>query len=651
MTKKEYGNESIRSLTDRQAVRMRVSTYAGGSDKEGAFTTVREVVSNSIDEFKASHGNNIKVEFFKDNSVKVSDCGRGCPVDWNEGEQKYNYELIFLSLNAGGKYSQDSYEYSLGLNGIGTALSILSSEFAEVEVVRDGYQYNLSFEKGEFVGELRKVKTSSKETGTSIHWKPDLDVFTEIDFPREWFVDYLEQQAIVNKGLHISFVEEDMEQQDFFYENGIVDYVKAYNQGKEITEVVYLETETTGKDREDKPAYKSKYQIAFSFNNNHTLMESYHNSSFLKHGGSPHDAIKSAFVSAIDKQLKAKSLYTKTEKKISFEDVRDSMVIVTNTYSTETSYQNQTKFAITNKFIKDFMTEYLKEQLEIYFIENSKEAELILKSVLVNKRSREKSEETRLNIKKKLSGTVNNLTSPMDGFINCKSKDNSKTEFYVVEGKSALGSTKQGRDEQIQAIYALRGKTLNCLKADYDRIFKNDVIVDLIRVLGCGIEVNSKHAKDLHTFDLEKLRWSKVIIATDADVDGFHIRTLILTMIKRLMPTLIDKGLVFIAESPLYEISQNDVSQFAYSDKEKDDIVSKLKGSYLVQRSKGLGENTAEMMWDTTMNPETRKLIQITPSGVDETLEYFEMFLGDNLEGRKEYIEENLHKYLNDPLD
>lgn len=648
---KQYGNESIRSLSDREAVRMRVSTYAGGSDKEGAFTTVREVFSNSVDEFKSGHGNDIKVEYLDDGSIRISDNGRGCPVDWNEREQKYNYELIFLSLNAGGKYSQDSYEYSLGLNGIGTALSILSSEFAQVEVVRDGCLYGLTFEKGEMVGEMNKGDAGSENTGTSIQWKPDLDVFTEIDFPIEWFTEYLDQQAIVNKGLRVIFIDPKGNETVFLYDNGITDYVGRYNEGSNITEVVYLETETKGRDREDRPEYKSKYQVAFCFNNQKTLMESYHNSSFLKHGGSPHDAIKSAFVSIVDKHLKQNGMYTKNEKKIAFDDIRDSLVIVTNTYSTETSYQNQTKFAITNKFIKEFLTDYLKQQLEIYFIENSFEAKKALNAILINKRSREKAEATRLDVRKKLSGTVNNLTANIDGFVNCKLSDRSKTELYLVEGKSALGSTQQGRDKDIQAIYALRGKILNCLKADYEKIFKNEIIVDLLRILGCGIEVKSKHAKDMNTFNIDDLKWSKIIITTDADVDGFHIRTLLLTLIYRLMPTLIEEGYVYIAESPLYEIRKKGVSVFAYSDAEKDAIVVEMTGKFSIQRSKGLGENTAQMMWDTTMNPETRKLIQVMPEDAKETLEIFELFLGDDLAGRKQYIENNLHLYTDEVLN
>ncbi|MGG3989798.1 toprim domain-containing protein [Bacillus smithii] len=648
-----YGNDSIRSLTDRESVRMRVAVYAGSSDKEGAFTTVREIVGNSIDEFKAGYGNEIIVEYLKDGSIQVTDYGRGCPVDWNEAEGKYNYELIFLQLNAGGKYSNDNYTFSIGLNGQGASLSILSSKIAFIEVKRDGYKYNLEFEKGELIGELNKEKINGDyQTGTKIRWLPDTDVFLSVDFPIDWFTDYLHKQAIVNKGLKIKFIDHFHDKTyEYYYENGIIDYIQNLNNQKNFTDIVYLETEAIGRDREDKNDYRSKYEIAFCFNNEVNLLESYHNSSFLKHGGSPHEAIKAAFVYAIDKLIKQNNGYNKNEKKITFDDIRDSLIIVSNTYSTETSYQNQTKFAITNKFIQEFMREYLKEQLEIYFIENPIDAEKIMNQVLINKRSREKAEKTRLDIKKKLQGHVNNITNRIEGFINCRSKDNTKTELYLVEGKSALGSTKQGRDAEFQAIYALRGKILNCLKADYDKIFKNDIIVDLIKILGCGVEVKSKYNKNLNTFDLNNLRWSKIIITTDQDVDGWHIRTLLLTLIYRLIPTLIEKEKVFIAESPLYEIVHNDISYFAYSDNEKDQILSKLGNNVIIQRSKGLGENTAEMMWETTMNPKTRKLIKVTKDDVIKTQTYFDMFLGDDLQSRKEYIENNLYKYIEKGLE
>lgn len=648
---REYGNDSIRSLSDKEAVRMRVSTYAGGSDKQGAFTTVREVISNSIDEFKSGHGDTIKVEYLKDGSIRVTDKGRGIPVDWNENEQKYNYELIFMTLNSGGKFEQSNYTWQLGLNGIGNTLVAMSAEYANIEITRDGYKYTLKFEKGDLVGELTKEKLHGEyETGSVIHWLPDLDVFTERDFPDDWFHNYIDQQAIVNKGLCIEFINQNNDVTTYSYENGIVDYIEKVNKKKNITSVIYAETEATGRDREDRPDYNSRYELAFCFNNEINLLESYHNSSYLKNGGSPHNAIKNSFAYAIDKLIKSKNEYKKGEKKISFDDIKDSLVIVSNTYSSETSYENQTKFAITNKFIQDYMTQYLKEQLEIYFIENPMEADKIVQQVLINKRSRESAEKTRLNIKNKLQGKVS-FTDKVEGFINCSSKDVTKTECYLAEGRSALGSLKQGRNSEYQAVYALRGKILNCLKADYSKIFKNEIITDLIKILGCGVEVKTKHNKDLSTFDLDGLKWSKIIISCDADQDGNHIATLLLTMFYKLTPTLIKEGKIYIAESPLFEILHKDKSYFAYTDKEKDEIVSNLGGKVVVQRSKGLGENTPEMMWETTMNPETRKLIQVTEEDMNKMEEWFDLLLGDNLIGRKDYIESNLSKYVEEVLD
>jgi len=573
---------------------------------------------------------------------------------------EYAYNKVFNTLWAGGKYKNNDedggdYEYSLGTNGVGATGTNYTSDFFEAFSYKSDKVYFVRYEKGVEKTFSDTASSKGEKIGTEISWRPSADVFRgkgEID--DEFIVDTLKDQSIVNGGLKFTFINEKTdEEQEFYYENGVSDYIKSLsNEENVLTDVTSFSTEQKGKDNESDKDYRIKANIYFSFNRETSFNRYYHNSSWLENGGTPEDFVKNSFTFVVDKFLKDKDMYKKNEKKITFEDVADSLIIVTSTYSTISLFTDQTKKKIGSDFMRKSITEWLREQLVVYFIENPKEADVILKQVLVNKRSRERAEKTRLDVKKKLSGTVNNITARVDGFVNCKSKDKSKTELFFVEGKSALGSTQQGRDAQFQAIYALRGKILNCLKADYDKIFKNEIIVDLIKILGCGVEVKSKN-KDLNTFNIDNLRWSKIIITTDADVDGFHIRTLILTMIYRLMPTLIEEGYVYIAESPLYEITDNkDNSHFAYSDSEKDKIVAKL-GNKLqnIQRSKGLGENTAEMMWETTMNPESRKLIQVMPEDAKKTLESFDLFLGDNLEGRKEFIEENLHKYIDEALD
>lgn len=652
MKKKEYGNESISSLKGADRVRLRPGVIFGSDGIEGCEHSFFEILSNSIDEAREGYGTEIEITRFMDKSIEVKDHGRGIPMDYNEKEQRYNWELVFCELYAGGKYSNNSgenYEYSLGLNGLGTCATQYSSSFMEATVVRDGKKYVMNFEKGSPKGELQTEPTRSKQTGTTIRWRPDMEVFTDINIPLEYYQDVLKKQAVVNAGLKFILYNqtaEGWEMFEFLYENGITDYVREISDSKEFTSIRYFEAERKGKDREDKPEYKVKMQVSFCFNNEINLLEYYHNSSFLEHGGSPDKAVKNAFVYGIDQYLKNNGKYNKNESKISFADVADSLILVTNSFSTATSYENQTKKAITNKFIQEAMTEVLRQQLEIYFIENKQEAEKIAEQVLINKRSRESAEKARINVKKKLSGNTD-MTNRINKFVDCRTKDVSRREIYIVEGDSALGSCKTGRDSEFQAIIPVRGKILNCLKADFDKIFKNDIIVDLIRVLGCGIEVKHKNSKDLNTFDLDNLRWSKVIICTDADVDGFQIRTLILTMVYVLMPTLIEAGKMFIAESPLFEINCGKETLFAYNEKEKQEIIEKLGDKkYSIQRSKGLGENEPEMMWQTTMNPETRRLIQVKAEDAQETYRMFDMLLGDNLQARKDFIAQYGHLYL-----
>ncbi|HZK70378.1 MAG TPA: toprim domain-containing protein [Clostridia bacterium] len=647
--KKKYDNESITSLKGADRVRLRPGVIFGSDGLDGCCHSMFEILSNSIDEAREGHGNVIEVTRFKDHSIMVKDYGRGIPVDFNQKEDKYNWELVYCELYAGGKYQNNSgenYEFSLGLNGLGACATQYSSEVFDVTVYRDGFKYQLHFEKGNNIDGLKKQKAKYASTGTIQKWKPDIDVFTDIYIPLEYFQDILKKQAVVNAGIKFElFDEESGEQFEYCYQNGIVDYIKEINGDSSSTEIQYYEGSDRGKDRDDRPEYKLKYQIAFCFNNNINKIEYYHNSSYLEHGGSPDRATKNAFVFELDKLIRTLGKYTKDESKITFSDIEDSLILVLNSFSTHTSYENQTKKSISNKFIQESTTGFLKHQLEVYFIENRFESEKIANQILINRRSRESAEKARLTIKKKLSGNID-ISNRVKKFVDCRTKDLAMREIYIVEGDSALGACKMGRDSNFQAIMPVRGKILNCLKSNYDKIFKNDIITDLIKVLGCGVEVKTKHNKDLNSFNLEGLRWNKIIICTDADVDGFQIRTLILTMIYRLMPTLLDEEKVYIAESPLFEINAGNNTYFAFTEKEKVEILSKIKGKYTIQRSKGLGENEPEMMWQTTMNPETRRLVKVMPDEVEKTATMFETLLGDNLQGRKDFIAANGHLYL-----
>ena len=650
--KQNYGNESIAMLKGADRVRKRPAVIFGSDDLVGCEHAVFEIMSNAIDEAREGYGDLIIVTRYADRSIEVEDFGRGCPVDWNEKEQRYNWELVFCEMYAGGKYNNNTgtnYEYSLGLNGLGSCATQYASEYFDARIYRDGFKYTLHFERGEIVGKMKKEPADRKKTGSLFRWKPDLEVFTDINIPVEYYLDIMKRQAVVNAGITFRFrnqVGSKFETTEFRYEHGILDYVNELTEGDALTMPQYWETERVGRDRPDKPEYKVKITAALCFSRNLSRLEYYHNSSWLEHGGAPDKAARNGFVYAIDAYIKQAGKYTKNESKITFQDVADCLVLVTNCFSTQTSYENQTKKSINNKFIQEAMTEFFRSRLQIYFIENKQEADRIADQVLVNKRSRETAERARTTIKKKLSGSLD-ISNRVQKFVDCRSRDAEKRELYIVEGDSAMGSVKLSRDAEFQGIMPVRGKILNCLKADYNRIFKSEIITDLLRVMGCGVEVRDKHVKDLAAFDLASLRWNKIIICTDADYDGFQIRTLVLTMLYRLVPTLIREGFVYIAETPLFEINAKGKTWFAYNEAEKASILSGLDGQKCtVSRSKGLGENDPEMMWLTTMNPATRRLIKVMPEDAEKTAYYFDLLLGDNLSGRKDYIAENGSQYL-----
>lgn len=655
----QYDNQSIKALKGADRVRKRPAVIFGSDGLEGCEHSFFEILSNAVDEAREGHGSRIITTVYRDRSLSVEDFGRGVPLGWNETEGRWNWDLIYCELYAGGKYDNNSeasaYEYSLGLNGLGACATQYSSEYMEVHSYDGTTERTIRFRKGEVDGKLEERPLSRKEagrTGTVVHWKPDLEVFTDVSIPVAFFEDLLRRQSVVNAG--ITFIlraeQEDgsFSENTYCYANGITDYLSELVGENSLTLPVAWHMEAKGRDREDKPEYKLKADIAFCFSNTVSLLEYYHNSSFLEHGGSPDKAVRLAFLYAIDKHLKTNNLYSKNESKITFNDIADCLALVINSFSTMTSYENQTKKAINNPFICDALNAFLRKQLEIYFIENPKDAEQIAKQVLVNKRSRESAEKARGDFKKKLAGAID-VSNRVEKFVNCRSKDPTRAELYIVEGDSALTSCKLGRDAEFQAIIPVRGKTLNCLKCDYARIFKSDIIVDLLRVIGCGVEVKGKAKSDINAFDLSSLRWSKIIICTDADEDGFQIRTLLLTLFYRLLPTLLAEHRVFIAESPLFEITTKDQTLFAYDEFEKAEILKKLGNrKYTLQRSKGLGENEPGMMWQTTMNPETRRLISVSPADAAMTDRMFDTLLGDNLPARKQFITEHGSEYMKD---
>ena len=656
-----YGNESIQMLKGADRVRLRPAVIFGSDNLEGCIHSFFEILSNSIDEAREGYGSQIFITRFADGTIEVEDYGRGIPLDYNTKEQRFNWELVYCELYAGGKYNNNTsgdYEFSLGLNGLGACATQYASEFFDVTVFRDKTKYSMSFKKGNPVTELQTEPYRFKRTGTIQRWRPDSEVFTETIIPLDTFKEIIKRQSVINSG--IEFILKDAESGEEFhysYPEGIKGYVDELSDMRGLTDSFFFSGEGKGRDKADRDEYKVKAEVSFCFNNNINELEYFHNSSFLEHGGSPDKAVRSAFVSEVDRQIKLRDKYKANESKIIFQDIADSLILVTNTFSTQTSYENQTKKAINNKFIQDFMTQLIKDNLEIWFTENKDSGDKVVDQILVNKRSRENAEKTRVNIKKKLMGSLD-INNRIKKFVDCRSRDVGKRELYIVEGDSALGSVKLGRDAEFQAVMPVRGKILNCLKADYATIFKSDIITDHLKVLGCGVEISNKHNKDLSAFNIENLRWNKIIICTDADVDGFQIRTLILAMLYRLTPTLIDKGYVYIAESPLFEITYRakgknaeEKTYFAFNEKEKTEILSKVDPKLCtIQRSKGLGENEPEMMWQTTMNPKSRRLIKVCSEDAQKMSEVFDLLLGDNLAGRKLHIEQDGHLYL-DMLD
>ena len=487
-TTADYGNDSIRQLKDEERVRLRPAVIFGSDGLDGCAHAAFEILSNSVDEARQGYGSLITLTAFADGSIQVEDHGRGCPLDWNPTEKRFNWELVFCELYAGGKYNNNQggdYDFSLGTNGLGSCATQYASEYMDVTVWRDGNKYSLHFKKGKVVGAKKKAlevePSSEKRTGTTIKWRPDLEVFTSIDIPAEWYRETMRRQAVVNANVTFRLRLEGPEgftEEDFCYPKGIEDYVLEKVGSEYLTEPFFIQADRRGRDREDLPDYNVKITACLCFSRTFQMQEYYHNSSWLENGGSPEKAARSALTSALDAYIKSQDKYTKNESAIKWQDVQDCLVLVTNCFSTQTSYENQTKKSINNRFIQEAMTEFFRSRLQVYFLENKQEADRIAEQVLINKRSRETAERARITVKKKLSGNLD-IANRVQKFVDCRSRDASRRELYIVEGDSAMGSVKLSRDAEFQGIMPIRGKILNCLKADYARIFKSEIITDL----------------------------------------------------------------------------------------------------------------------------------------------------------------------------
>lgn len=645
-----YGNNSIRSWSDLQAIRNRPANTLGSDDITGAKHVLLELTGNSLDEAKGGFGDTVVITKYKDLSLSVEDKGRGVPMQFNDVENEWNYYLVFGRLHSGGKYEKedgDAYADAVGLSGLGAAAAQLSSEYFYVRSRRDGYCYEIETKDGEFVNELKETKEDYDSTGTFIKWRSSLDVFTDIDIPIEDIKEYAEEQSIVNKGIKMIVVDEaNNEVFEYFYENGIIEYMNNYVEKDAFTDIQYWESKARGKDHENRKEYSSKYQIAFCFSNQKPMLKAYHNSSYLKHGGVTHDAVKTAFTYTIDKLIKTQGKYNKNEKKITFADIEDSIAVIVNTYSTHTSYENQTKFAINNKFIKEYLTEFLKDKLEVYFIENPIEADKVVNQVLVNSRARQKAEKTRTTAIKQLSQEVKDSRSRPEKFLPCRSKNKDEVELILIEGDSAMNSVKNSRNSKIQCVYPLKGKSLNVLKANLDKIIKNNEIIDVFQILNCGMEYNGKAIKGIKKFNIDDLKVNKIIVFSDEDEDGMHIRSLLIAIFYILAPKIIENGHLHVLESPLYKIENKNNLHLVYSEKEKNELVKTLSGKTNVQRFKGLGGLNASMLSKTAMHPENRRLTQITMDDAKRAKEVIEMFMDEDVEDRKAFIQEHGDKYF-----
>ena len=622
-----YEAEQIQVLEGLEAVRKRPGMYIGSTGSRGLHHLVWEVVDNSIDEALVGACKNIKVTIHPDNSISNEDDGRGFPVGMHPKLNKPAVEVALTVLHAGSKFGGGGYKVSGGLHGVGVSVVNALSEWLEVEVKRDGKIYHQRYERGFPVTELKVINTT-KSTGTRVSFKPDTEVFDELEYCFDILEDKLRELAFLNKGIKISLKDErDGTEKTFQYEGGIISFVKHLNKNREVLhkEPIYFEAKKDDVDVEIALQYNDGYaESIFSFANNINTLE----------GGSHMSGFKNAVTKVINDYARKYKFLKENDANLIGEDVREGMSCVISIKLTDPQFEGQTKTKLGNPEVRGIVDSIVVENFEAFLEENPSNAKIIVEKALTAARAREAAKKARELTRRK--NVLESTTLP-GKLADCSERDPSLCEIYIVEGDSAGGSAKQGRDRRYQAILPLRGKILNVEKARLDRILNSEMIRAMITAFGAGISDD---------FNIEKMRYGKIIMMTDADVDGAHIRTLLLTFFYRYMSPLIEAGYVYIAQPPLYKVRKKNKDYYAYNDKELEKLFKEIgrEGSS-IQRYKGLGEMNAEQLWDTTMNPETRIILQVTMEDAVAADEIFTVLMGDKVEPRREFIEHNA-KYV-----
>jgi DNA gyrase subunit B len=621
-----YGAEQIQVLEGLEAVRKRPGMYIGSTSSRGLHHLVWEIVDNSIDEALAGHCDEINVIIEKDNSVTVIDNGRGIPVGNQEKMGRPAVEVIMTVLHAGGKFGGGGYKVSGGLHGVGASVVNALSSQLEVYVHRDGNIYLIKFERGVPVTELEVIGTTDK-TGTTTHFIPDYEIFTEtLEYEYDTLATRLRELAFLNKGLKITIDDkrEENKQNEYWYEGGIKSYVEHLNRTKEVVhdEPIYIEGERDG----------ISVEVALQYNEGYTdSMYSFANNIHTYEGGTHEFGFKTALTRVINDYARKNGLIKEADTNLSGEDVREGLVSIISIKHPDPQFEGQTKTKLGNSEVRTITDAVFSSHFEKFLLENPTVAKKVVEKGLLASRARFAAKKARELTRRKNSLEVSSLPGKL---ADCSSKDPAESEIYIVEGDSAGGSAKQGRDRHFQAILPLRGKILNVEKARLDRILSNIEIRAMITAVGTGIGED---------FDLSKARYHKVVIMTDADVDGAHIRTLLLTFFYRFMRKLLEAGYIYIAQPPLYKVQQGKRIEYAYNEKELDKIFAELPKAPKpnIQRYKGLGEMNPDQLWETTMDPEYRTMLQVSLDDAIEADETFEMLMGEKVEPRRNFIEAN----------